>query len=344
MNKRATIFLVIACVFAFGLLWWLSKHSAHQIAPSRSPTATPSSAGTFAKPSLSTSDSWPKMPYQGVSDPRWTEMNRREKEDPSWEWKMPISFYGKIVDEKMQPTAGAKVDFQWSDLSKKGASEKTVYSDDQGLFLLSGVKGKGITVRVSKEGYYQTKSSRAVDFEYADFSAQDYYEPDPNNPVIFHLRKIGAGEPMVSGRVSVSVPPNGMPVKVDLLNKGSLSANGQLEISAVTNTEKYPPRFFDWQASVSVPNGGMLEQNDEFPFEAPAAGYIPQVQFNYPASDTTVWKGGVHKNYYITFGSPPKYGRIDISLNGDSQHVNIRYWINPSGSQNLEPSQQSPVP
>ena len=345
MNKHRTIsklFLATAGIAA--ALWFLlSPKQGAQTAASPSPASVSgsSNSATLTTPTSSlrsTSEPWPKMQYQGMSDPRWPEMRRREKVDPSWEWEIPINFYGKVVDENLVPISGARAYFQWSDLSKNGASDTEKLSDGNGLFELTGVKGKIVTVRVSKDGYYQTKSSRAVNFEFADFSSSEYYEPDPNSPVIFQLRKKGFGEPLISGRVKVSVPSDGTPVRVDFLNKGLLSASGQLQISAVTNTEKYPPRFFDWNANLSVPSGGLLEQNDEFPFKAPLGGYVSQVQFNFPASDPATWKRVVNQSYYFTFGAPKKYGRLTIEINGGSQHVDIQYWINPNGSQDLEPA------
>ena len=257
---------------------------------------------------------------------------------------MPLNFYGKVVDEKDQPIIGARIQFIWTDLSTKGSSNSESITDTKGQFSLKGKTGKFLEVDIRKEGYYRPKEVQLAGFEYADFSSANYNEPDPNKPVIFHLRKIATGEQLVTGEVDVITSPDGTPERVDLMNRGSVSPDGQLEISAVTNTEKYPPRYFDWRATLSMRNGGMLEHSDEFPFEAPAAGYTPQEQFNYPMSDTAAWQRVVSKNYYITFGSPPKYGRIEISINGGSQHVDVRYWINPSGSRNLEPSQPQPVP
>ena len=124
-------------------------------------------------------------------------------------------------------------------------------------------------------------------------------------------------------------------MRVDLLNKGYISADGQIEVGAVTNTEKYPPRRFDWQASISLPDRGLLEHDLEFPFEAPTDGYQPMVDFKMPA-DSPDWTRSIEKSYFIRFGNPPKYGRIRIRLNGASQKVYLRYAINPTGSRNLE--------
>jgi hypothetical protein len=152
---------------------------------------------------------------------------------------------------------------------------------------------------------------------------------------VFHLRKRGDGEVLRTGEIRAAIPANGLSVRFDLLNGGRVSPDGQLEIAAVTNTAQYPPRVFDWRGSVAVPAGGLQEHNDEFPFEAPNGGYRPRVEFNMPASAPD-WKGMIVQSYFIQFGSPPRYGRIQLRLHGDSQKVSVVYAVNPSFSRNLE--------
>jgi hypothetical protein len=37
------------------------------------------------------------------TDPKWIWWNEQSARDPQFEWKMPISFYGKVVDESEHP-------------------------------------------------------------------------------------------------------------------------------------------------------------------------------------------------------------------------------------------------
>ena len=39
----------------------------------------------------------------------WDWWNRMEKNDPQFQWKMPINFYGKVVDQFGQQMATAEV-------------------------------------------------------------------------------------------------------------------------------------------------------------------------------------------------------------------------------------------
>src|ERR1051325_9186065 len=117
------------------------------------------------------------------------------------QWDAPISFYGKVVDENELPITGALVDFTWNnstDLATGQSSHSQAVSDQQGLFSLLNKNGKSLSVTVSKNGYYGTGDARIRSFEYGDPSI-GIFVPEPAAPVIFHLRKKGSGEPLVTG-------------------------------------------------------------------------------------------------------------------------------------------------
>jgi hypothetical protein len=254
---------------------------------------------------------------------------------------MPISFYGRVVDQDDHPIPAAKIEFGWTDLSPAGSSAEVTSSAADGTFSLLGKKGRVLEVDVSKEGFYKVRAERLKSFDYAGFWEAKYYEPDPAHPIIFHLRKKGQGESLSAKEIQALLPATGDPTRIDLLNAGQVSPSGQLEISALTNTEKYPPRVFDWHASITVPGGGLIEHDLEFPFEAPEDGYAQRVAFEMPANAPD-WKRNVEKTYFIRFGTPPRYGRIHIRLNGASQKVFLSYAVNPSGSRNLEAKTDEP--
>jgi hypothetical protein len=275
------------------------------------------------------------------SDPRWAIVRQRDKVDHNWEWKEAINFFGRVVDENDIPISAARVDFSWTDLSPAGNSTEATLSGSDGAFSLKGKTGRVLQVDVSKDGFYKVRNERLKSFDYAGFWEANYYEPESANPVTFHLRRKGAGEILSAGEAQPPVSADGTPVRVDLLSGARVSPNGQVEIAAMTNTQKYPPRVFDWQASIAVPDGGLIEHNLEFPFEAPEGGYKSNVEFNMPANAPD-WKRSVEKSYFIRFGNPPRYGRIHLRLNGASQKVFLSYAVNPSGSRNLEATTDEP--
>jgi len=343
-KRNLALVLSALIVVALGMLWWLGVPLSKRV-PQAPVEATPTVA-PYGSPQPDIARATPtgrQIPggRPEPSDPRWKEREVKRRIDPEYEWKMPINFFGRVVDENEQPVPSATVELSWTDLSQAGSSKAQTTTDAQGFFSLLKQTGRHLEVRVSKDGYYTPKRQQ-ISFDYAAFWEADYHVPDPNNPVLFHIRKKNQGEALRSGEIRPTMPADGTPMRFDLLNGGRLSPDGQLEIAAVTNTEKYPPRIFNWRATILVPGGGLIEHNAEFPFEAPEDGYQPSVGFDMP-TNAPDWKPLIEKSYFIEFGSPPRYGRIQVQINGGSQKASVRYWVNPSGSRNLEANSNEQV-
>jgi predicted transcriptional regulator YdeE len=109
-----------------------------------------------------------------------------------------VEFYGKVIDGNNQPVEGANVEFVWVHLfpPPKDTPGTNVITDRQGLFSLSGVIGSGLSVHVSKDGYYNIKSLNRDTFNYYTLSNSPAFQPDSNNPVIFHIQKNGQEQPI----------------------------------------------------------------------------------------------------------------------------------------------------
>jgi hypothetical protein len=267
------------------------------------------------------------------------EFFRRLAEDKYWEWKVPIEFYGKVIDQDHRPVADATIHFQWTDLSPKGTSNHTTVSDSNGIFALRGKHGKSLGVRVGKVGYYTVDGGQGmVGFEYASPYEEWFYEPDEALPVIFRLLKKGAAEPLLQCSVELELPGNGSGRAVDLL-VGKIAVTGQLQIKTwkpPLSTEPIP-KPYDWRIIIEIPGGGFVEHQDTFPFTAPEAGYVSSVDLHMSPDLGPQWRVGIEKNYYFRFGTSPRYGRLILRTNGDSKVVFVDYYLNPKpGSRNLE--------
>jgi uncharacterized repeat protein (TIGR03803 family) len=250
----------------------------------------------------------------------------------------PIDFYGKVVDEKSNAVSNAGVSFRWSDLTARGfENSSTAQSDSNGLFSLTGKQGGSLTVSVGKNGYY-TFDRWGKTFFYSKMDAGRKHIPDPLNPVIFYLRKKGQGVELIASEngmrpdVWVRVPKDGTPVRVDFFQKQP-SVTGQLEISQIK-----PPwqGATNWSFRLHIPEGGLVENQDEFQFEAPETGYQTTVGYDFKKGETN-WTTQVTKQFYITFGQPRKYGWLRIESNLAQETIFLTYAINPTGSRNLEP-------
>ena len=243
-----------------------------------------------------------------------------------------------MVDENEAPVAGASVSFEWAD--KEGESQtSTTVSDGLGLFSLTGIQGKSLSVRVSREGYSLTRSNQMT-FLYADMTGRGTFTPDAANPVLFHMRKRGPGADLITSQygvkdyLGVSAPLDGTSVQVDLLERKT--GQGEMKISQTKPAYENWKQATEWAFHMEIPGGGFVECNDEFPFEAPETGYKPAVAFNFQAGETN-WMTNLSKDYYIKFGNPARYGRLHLETSIMMSGARFTYAINPDGSRYLEP-------
>jgi hypothetical protein len=92
---------------------------------------------------------------------------------------------------------------------------------------------------------------------------------------------------------------------------------------------------------ISVPNGGLYETNEEFMFVAPKEGYQPAIEIHYDADDSD-WLPQSKMKFYFTSRNGSIYGWAEATIiprYQDGAAIDLNYYINPSGSQNLEPAQ-----
>jgi len=253
----------------------------------------------------------------------WREMSRR---DPLFEYKMPIRFYGRVVDEIGEPVAGATVNLTWTDASQEGTSARTLLSDARGFFSIEGVHGKDLVVRVAKPGYQHSYIRNNFSFEYASFSDAKYHEPDAARPVPFIVRKNKEAEPLVvhvnqemelgpgESKFFPIGPKTG--VQVERLDKATGGPRG-------------------WIARISVPGGGLALATEEFPFEAPETGYVPSIDVTEKTKKPAIWQGDNGTGFFVR--TSQGYGRITVRNTPGMAWVYVTSYFNPqAGSRNLE--------
>ncbi len=108
----------------------------------------------------------------------------------SQEVNRPIEFYGKAVDENGLPLKSATVEFSCV-IFPEGYFGTNIPTDAKGLFTLNNVTGAALTVLVSKEGYEEVPDTNQNRFMFHSALGFKGFQPDSNNPVIFHLLKKG---------------------------------------------------------------------------------------------------------------------------------------------------------
>ena len=118
-------------------------------------------------------DVMPKGSYQGMKEPGWPIYWKKREHDRDFEWKSPIEFYGKVVDQNEQPIPGVEVSMNWTDMSPKGTSDAMETTDADGKFSMTGIQGKNFGVRsLRKDGYVEARSSNPHNLNMLDFGSQ----------------------------------------------------------------------------------------------------------------------------------------------------------------------------
>ena len=328
-------------------LWWARPHETMQTlsdTPVTNMPATPTRGTTDNKATPAASKNQqtqgqPAAAQRSTVPTPVREYMQKRMGDPQYDWKQPINFYGKVVDDRNQSVADADVHFAWNDLSENGTSSADAKSDDNGLFSLENRIGKRLYVDISKAGYYTSHRER-IAFEYAN-PADGLFTPDSNHPVVFQLRKKGIGAELITSQYGMApdfpihVSRDGTPVKIDLLQR-KIGDSGQMQISEIKPPYETWKQATSWSFRMEIPDGGFVEENDEFPFEAPEAGYQPVVEFKFQKGDTN-WTEGINKSYYIQFGNPPRYGYFSVKTVISMGGAILSYGINSDGARNLEP-------
>jgi hypothetical protein len=321
--KGRTITLLVVVLLAALIAWWFTR-------PDLKSTPKPTTPGLREQA--------PEPPPPVAEEESKAEKLEKLKEESRKPWLTPITFYGKVVDENAQPVEGAQVEFDWNDLSPAGHSEVRTTSDAWGLFSLTGVQGKRLLVSVKKTGYYTWHERNQGSFEYASKSEDIYHKPDPNNPVLFYLKKKGEAEPLVKIEKYFRIRRDGTPVSVDLLKgKEAPKGQGDLQVECWT-ADQHKDRFnrYNWRCRITVPNGGLIESTKEFDFEAPENGYRPSDEIEMPMSLAEKWRPEAEKRYFVKLGNG-NYARIMFRMIAGGDHFfKIESFLNPSGSRNLE--------
>ena len=106
-------------------------------------------------------------------------------------------------------------------------------------------------------------------------------------------------EPLVSLKRNYSIPRDGTPVSVNL-DTGATAPGGRgnLVVRCWTERGKRSGEKYDWHCRVTLPDGGIVLADEEFPFVAPEAGYKPSAEINMPA-DRADWTSDVDLRFFF---------------------------------------------
>ncbi len=261
----------------------------------------------------------------------------------------PISFWGRVVDDHGSPIGGATARLSVHNKIFDPGTDRNEVTNSDGLFSLTGIHGLGVTVAVSKTGYYETSRSRAV-CGYFVHAATDIPIPTADNPALFVLKKSGEGAALIKTQRQTSVRGDGTPSRVDLTVGPINGATPQLSVDCLISATGLPVggyHPYDWQCTLSIPGGALFDRFDPLSFTAPSGGYRASDKITVPKTAKN-WSSRITRDYFVQI-SGNWFGRINVTLHADPQkpRVSVDSYLNPTpGDRNLEfdPAKQIKVP
>jgi hypothetical protein len=285
----------------------------------------------------------PKTTNVTTEHPSWRDIIKEEIKVRT----LPIEFWGRILDQNNQPVVGAqiKIHIMYADITKpngSGTRELGLQSDNQGDFRVNKLTGYILGVDEIKKGGYvlSNKFFSVRTYSYYNSIPKDQYRYDPDNPVIFRMWRKQGGEKLETREKFYGIKPDGRIYTLNMLQHtkalGELIGDVRVNIKRpeqVNSQEKY-----DWSFSVEGIDGGLIETNDEFLYQAPQSGYQNKYEYRILASSPD-WVPEIKKSYYFKSRGGQVYGSMQvevISKYREGAVFDVKYYANPAGSRNLE--------
>ncbi len=265
----------------------------------------------------------------------------------------PIRFYGKVVDNDGNPSEGATVTMGVAHYAPVGDPlggyrTTVVMTEADGTFSLQNQQGRSLGVNtIVKDGYDFIRANGQRLFRYNPVYV-DHHIPDPNNPVVFRMRKIGETALLLSTvrSQSIRVHPDGQvvvgsvpspeyrsyhPDAADLLPGFAVSA-------IVSDVNR------DWVFTFTGKReGDTVLLLDKMPYQAPEGGYAESAEFRVPLSKgrgPEPYPRGVETFLVVRTRDPEVFVRVNVRVS-PKDDIGIVYYnmtINPYGGRSFEPA------
>ncbi len=264
-------------------------------------------------------------------------------------YKTSIALYGKVVDQfgESVPDATVEIFVHSEYFGDRSGTDAVLKTDKEGKFSINGLTGSAIGASAMKEGYLRipalTSRSSGVNLNYgADGTGNKH--ANPANPIVLELLKIGPTEPIVHvDKKRWKLPLDGSPQLIALdSNEGQGEHQIDLRFRSNTHIRELPGNnaytVFDWSFEIRVSGGGLIWDESDAKFEAPASGYKEMVRYEYTATmPPDEWKRVRRGRYFVRFADNT-YGRIQFDIDGgsDRRPLYLESWLNLTpGSRNL---------
>jgi hypothetical protein len=278
-----------------------------------------------------------------------------------WSPLTPQDFYGKVVDQYGQPISGVEVEGSLvtferigggGDGTTGGGSRNIVKyhtkSDGNGLFQFN-LHGNDLWANVKKEGYQIGRlDSDYITTQHPPFLTP-YTPPNKENKTtpsergVFIMYKLKGAEPMLRSKMRTEISGDGVPLYFNSMTGKKVATIGDLIIKYDRNPINVAQgKPFTWSLTLEAQDGGLIETDAPYPYEAPKEGYKKSItiSFHPEPGQTQYWPSTIIKTYYYKINGGKFYGRITINFSPHyretSAYLEMSVYLNPSDSRNLE--------
>lgn len=218
--------------------------------------------------------------------------------EASSEWRTPIAFYGKVIDQNDRPVPGAVVEFRCNDSSLSGTSYYDRVSDKNGLFSLRGVSGKVLSVRAKKVGFLPNNPN-FTDFFYAGNRTNHVGRKD--TPVVFELFERGKTQELYETPIKVAghirIRPGAGETNISLFPNQS---GKELIVSVSASREPGSNSRFSWNFIIKGISGAEIcPVTSKNRYHAPETGYVESIEIKIDPKDPTPWRGNLTQELFV---------------------------------------------
>jgi hypothetical protein len=366
--KKVVVYSLLAVVIAAGVYLFTGKKSSHPAAPLATTISNNVEQSNQSSPIPSAPTNgpatWVRPPYINETDWKTVVMVGKMMLAAN----QPIEFHARAMDQNGDPVPGAELDLAVSYVDEKKVLAKyprirmgeevadqsfTNYSDAQGWFRFSGVRGRSLYINnVTRPGFFWQRPADGfgvVQFEpygKREFGGTIAFDEafDPRKGYTFHLWKKGMTEPLVPIRIGVDMDREiggqwvsnyfirFVPARVEWTN----FAGADLIIQGIRRLSGNQSRPYEFIFTLSVPNGGLQVSEDAYTYLAPQNGYQMSWSFeNKPQNNPPDFPWT--KTCYFQLRNGKMYAGVRLGFCNGGFDFFFDGYLNPSGSRNLEP-------
>jgi hypothetical protein len=252
---------------------------------------------------------------------------------------VPIVFFGKVVDSSNKPISGVKIKYhirRAGILDVVGSIQEDIFKETaisaaDGIFEISGATGMTLTVEGMEKNGYDLYPNQKLAYSYSGTSL--IHRPTRDKPEIFVMRSSEEQTDVKSFRRQIKLPWSGEAFHVDI-DTGLPSESGILIFtpyrSAVTGR-------FDWNLTVELQGGGLVQAEPQTAMIAPLEGYVRTWRCGYESKDNP-WRFSYDANVYYKLNG--RYGRLKLQVYADAGPDNVGLYLelfyNASGGRDTE--------